>query len=284
MARLNFTIVLLLLIFGIPYYWFFIDNSAPAASPHPISISQLRDLAASPKGAAPDRIRFERIASQSLMGNRVAAGTGLRAISLHTLSYMADYGDGAPVLIGAGMTRATARRFGHKSFAPRAQARVVTALSNAQAIVPLSPAPEQLGGLRVLGATEQAKLLDAKLAEQQQADRKGKAYRIAPGMVIIPTPQFRPGTRMVYARLANGREYLFTGSLSPLGRNWEGPRLPARAVTDLGQREDRQAMLSWLLTIRALKRQAPQLVVVPGSAIPKRSGLQHFFDETANII
>jgi hypothetical protein len=284
MARLNFTILMLLLIFGIPYYWFVIDNSAPAARTQPVSIAQLRELAASPGEPAPNAIRFERIASQSLMGNRIAAGMGLRAIRLHTLSYMVEYPEAAPLLIGAGITRADADRFGHQSFSPRAQARVTRALARSSALVTLSTAPEQLGGLRMIDGTAQARTLDGELARQQEADRMGKPHRIAAGIVTIPTPKFQPGSRMVYVRLASGREYLFVGKLAPLWRNWHDLRLPARFVTDLGQREDRKSMLSWLLTIRELKRQAPALVIVPGSAIPKRSGLQHYFDDSANIL
>ncbi len=284
MARLNFTILMLLVIIGIPYYWFMIDNSAPDALPQPISIAQLRSLADAPGQAAPTRIRFERIASQSLMGNRVAAGMGLRSLRLHTLSYMIEYAGRPPVLVGAGLTSADAARFGNETFAPKAQARVTRALARAGALVPLFTAPEQLGGLRMIAGTDQAKMLDSQLARLQEADRKGVPHLAAPGVVVIPTPQFQPGSRMVYVKLAIGREYLFVGRLAPIFRNWHSPRLPARFVTDLGRREDRQAMLSWLLTIRALKQRAPALEVISGGMIPQRSGMQLYFDDSANIV
>ncbi|MBM3595840.1 MAG: hypothetical protein FJX31_08735 [Alphaproteobacteria bacterium] len=104
MARLSVTIVMLLLIIGIPFYWFMIDNSAPAAKPIPLTIEQLRSLYASPEEALPDSIRYERIASQWMMGNRIEAGPGLRSIRLHIFSYMAGYDDASPVMIGSGMT------------------------------------------------------------------------------------------------------------------------------------------------------------------------------------
>jgi hypothetical protein len=284
MSRLNITIVTLLLIFGIPYYWFMLDNSAPPAKAHPIEIAQLRSLAKAGRKTAPVAIRFERVASQTVMGNRIAAGMGLRAIRLHTFAYMLDYGEGAPVLIGTGLTRADARRFDHQSFGEKAQARINMALTGARAVVPLALTPEQLGGLRKLEEAGQAKALDDDFARQQEADRKGAPHRVAPGVAIIPTPQFQQGSRMVYARLANGREYLFAGELAPTYRNWHDLRLPARFVTDMGRREDRQAILSWLMTIRALKQQAPDLVVVPGHKIPKHSGMRLYFDDSANIL
>jgi hypothetical protein len=284
MARFNLTVLMLLLVIGIPYYWFLLDNTAPEAQPQPISISQLRSLATVRGKAAPARIRFERITSQTLMGNRVAAGMGLRGIRLHTLSYMIDYGDAPPVLIGAGMTPKDAARFEHRTYSAKAQARVTRALLQSHALIPLSLAPEQLGGLRMIDGTRQAKALDAKLAGQQETDRKGVPYRVAPGVVVIPTPHIGSGARMVYARLADGREYLFAGDISPIKANWYRLRLPARFVTDLGRREDRRAMRSWLLTIRHLTKQAPGLIVVPGRVISRRSGLQHFFDDSAHIL
>ncbi len=129
MSRLNRTILVLLLLVGIPYYWFVLDYGAPPAQPRPITIAQLRSLSISPGEPAPSRIRFERVSSQRLMGNRIAAGMGLRSIRLHTISYMVEYPEDAPVLIGAGITRADARRFDHVTFAQRAQARVTRALS-----------------------------------------------------------------------------------------------------------------------------------------------------------
>jgi hypothetical protein len=283
MARLNITIVMLLLIVGIPYYWFMIDNSAPAAKPHPLAIEQLRSLSVSPGDALPNRIRYERIASQWMMGNRIAAGSGLRSIRLHTFSYMADYGDAPPVMIGSGMTKAAAQHYGYESYAVKAQERVMRATAKAREVVPLATLPEQLGGLRSIASTDQGRTLDARLARQQEADRLGAPHRVAPGIVVIPTPQVQAGSRMVYARLGNGREYLFTGTIAPIRANWARLRLPARLVTDLGRREDRAAMLSWLQTINSLKQQAPGLFIVPGNRLPSKSGMQHFFDESATI-
>jgi hypothetical protein len=284
MARLNITIVMLLLILGIPYYWFMIDNSAPAAKPYPLAIEQLRGLSVSPGEKLPGRIRYERIASQSVMANRIAAGSGLRSIRLHTFSYMADYGGEPPVLIGSGMTKAAAQRFGHETYAMKAQVRVMRAVAKAREVIPLATSPEQLGGLRSIASTDQGRTLDSRLARQQEADRLGAPHRVAPGIVVIPAPQVRAGSRMIYARLGDGREYLFTGTIAPVRANWARLRLPARLVTDLGRREDRQAMLSWLETVRALQKQAPGLIIVPGNRIPSKSGLQHFFDDSATIL
>ncbi len=244
----------------------------------------MRGLAAAPDQRLPQRIRFEHVAVQSVTGNRVAAGIGLRSTELYTLSYMIEYADEPPVLIGSGITREDAKKFGHAKFFPRAQARVTKALSQARMLLPLAVTPEQLGGLRKLGERQQARVLDAHLAQQQQADSKLVPYRVAPGVVVIPAPKFEAGARMVYVKLESGREYIFAGSVARLNKAWSEMRLPARFVTDLGRKENRRAIHSWLLTLRTLKREAPDLIIVSGNRIPKGGGLLHYFDESANIV
>jgi hypothetical protein len=164
-------------------------------------------------------------------------------------------------------------------FMPRAQARVDAALASAASLVHLTIADSQLGGLHTIAGTARGKALASQLAEQQRADLKGSPYALAPGVVIIPMPQLRASARLVYVRTSAGREYLFAGNLAPIRQSWESARLPARFVTDFGRREDRAAIRSWLLTLRNLKREAPELVVVPGYAIPRRSGLERFFGD-----
>ncbi|MCB2048804.1 MAG: hypothetical protein KDE32_11335 [Novosphingobium sp.] len=283
MSRLNRVLLLLLVAIGAPYYWFMLDNSAPKAKPVELSVAEFRRLATDPDEPGPQRIRFEQVARQSVLGNRIAAGTGLRATELYTFSFLLEYAQGAPVLIGGGLTPADARRYEHENFSSAAQKRVTKALSQARMLIPLAPVPEQLGALRMLGSSRQAKLLDANLSQQQQADRLGKPHRVAPGVVVVPTPKLRPGSRLVFVRLANGQEYLFAGSLAPIQESWKQMRLPARFVTDIGRTEDRGAIKSWLRALRHLRREAPALTIVSGNRIPDRGGLLHYFDESANL-
>jgi len=284
MSRVNRAILLVLLLVGIPYYWLLLDNSAPPSKPQPVSIAQLRRLADAADDRGPERIRFELVAIGSQMGNRIAAGTGLRSAELHVLSYLLEYANGDTVLIGGGMTQADARRAEMRSFSPQSQARVARALGKARMLIPLSPITEQLGALRMIAGTAKAKALDANLAEQQTEDRKGLPRKIAPGVVVIPASQFGMSARMIYVRMASGREYLFAGSVAPIKESWSQQRLPARLITDFGRNEeDRAELRSWLLTLRALKNEVPELIIVPGSRIPAGGRLQRYFDESANI-
>jgi hypothetical protein len=284
MSWVNRVILLVLLLVGIPYYWLMLDNSAPPSKPQPVSIAQLRALANAAGDRGPERIRFELVATSTQMGNRIAAGTGLRSAELYVLSYLLEYAAGDPVLIGGGMTSADAQQAGMRSFSRRAQARIEKALGKAQMLIPLSQIPEQLGALHMIAGTAKAKALDANLAAQQAEDRKGAPHKVAPGVVVVPAPQLRVGARMIYVQLASGREYLFAGSVSPTKENWLQQRLPARLVTDFGRKEDRSAMRSWLITLRALKRQAPGLMIVSGNRVPRGAGMQHYFDESANTL
>jgi hypothetical protein len=277
MRRVYLVPLLTLLVLGLPFYWLFLDNSAPPTSPHPVSIAQLRKLAGSDVNAGPERIHFERVAASDLMGNRVAAGSGLRAMRLPVLAYQLDYASSAPVLIGSGIGRADAETQQAGLFRPQAQARVEAALRGADRLVALAVTDNQLGGLRALAGTAKGKELARQVAEQQRADARGEPYLAAPGLVIIPMPQLRFSARMAYVRTASGREYVFAGDLAPVAQSWKRLRLPARFVTDFGRREHRGAIRAWLLTLRGLKRAAPGLVIVPGHAVPRRSGLTEYF-------
>ena len=283
MSRLNRTILILLLIVGIPYYWYFLDNSGPEAKAQPIDMAQLRELA-SRQQPGPARIRFEQIGSYNRVGNRIAAGSGLRGVQLNILAYLLEYEDGKSVLIGGGITRSSAKALELEAYSPQAQARVVTALAHADKLVPLVPSPDQLGGLHMLEGSEQARLLSADFAKQQQADANGEAYPVAPGIVVMPTPGLNSGARLVFVRMAGGKEFLFAGDLAQINQSWSELRLPARFTTDFGKLEDRGAIRSWLLTLRALKQQAPGLIVVSGNKIPQGGGFIRYFDESANII
>jgi glyoxylase-like metal-dependent hydrolase (beta-lactamase superfamily II) len=95
----------------------------------------------------------------------------------------------------------------------------------------------------------------------------GAAQAVAPGVVVIPAPSHTPGSQMIFVRLANGREYLFTGDIATLDSSWRELRARSRLVGDVLAPEQRGEVFAWLRTIRALKAQAPGMVVVPGHDI-----------------
>ena len=60
--RLNLILLAIGLLIALPYYWFLIDNSGGTLPAKPITIAQLRTLAASIPGEAPAAFQMERAA------------------------------------------------------------------------------------------------------------------------------------------------------------------------------------------------------------------------------
>jgi len=69
---------------------------------------------------------------------------------------------------------------------------------------------------------------------------------------------------MIYVRLADGREVLFAGDIATMAASWQELRARSRLIGDYLAPEDRREVYAWLRTIRALKAEAPGLLIVPG--------------------
>jgi len=74
---------------------------------------------------------------------------------------------------------------------------------------------------------------------------------IGPGVVLIKAPGHTPGEIMVYTKMKNGKEYLFTGDLS-----WsyagieEKKQKPKEQIKRIGEDETKiQYQLDWLNTL-----------------------------------
>jgi hypothetical protein len=69
---------------------------------------------------------------------------------------------------------------------------------------------------------------------------------------------------MVYVKRADGQEFLFVGDVAWKMRNIDLARERARLVTWLFLHEDREAVLSQLAALNALKRANPGIHLIPG--------------------
>ena len=69
---------------------------------------------------------------------------------------------------------------------------------------------------------------------------------------------------MIYVRLQDGREYLFTGDTAPMRRNvdWQRPR--SRYAAEWLGSEDREATLGWIKGLSRLKHREPGLTLIYG--------------------
>ncbi|HNJ47401.1 MAG TPA: MBL fold metallo-hydrolase [Novosphingobium sp.] len=280
--RLNILLALFLLLFGAPYYWLLLENGHGDARAKPLHIAALRTLAASLPGQAPSGVEYEVVASRSLPGDLFVAGSGFKRKLVAVMAWRLSVPGGKPILIDSGLTASDAKSMGMTHFSPANQARVEQAMDGAGTILVTHEHPDHLGALAAHGRAalqQAARLNPAQLPPAPLATRlrwsgpdprpdpvlgKAAPAALAPGVVVIPAPSHTPGSQMVYARLADGREYLFTGDIATFAQSWIETRARSRLVGDWIAPEDRAEVYSWLLTIKALKQENPRLIVVPG--------------------
>lgn len=279
--RLNILLFTLLLLFGVPYYWLLIDNRPGDAVAKPISIGQLRALAAGKPGFAPIQVEVELVAYRRLPGSLFVAGSGIKRRLIGVMVWRLPVPGSGPVVIDSGMNAAAAKAMGMEKFIPEAWTRVEQTLNEASQIVLTHEHADHLGGVVSLGRGELldrvrfnaqqlpgnrwTDLLTWPKSDLPQPSITGTApVAIAPGVVVIPAASHTDGSQMVFVRLADGREFLFAGDIATMAQSWQELRARSRLIGDYFAPESRGEVYAWLKTIRALKAEAPDLIVLPG--------------------
>ncbi|GGZ10587.1 hypothetical protein [Novosphingobium colocasiae] len=252
--RLNLLLLVFIATIGFPFYWYFLDNGLGTAHPRPLTMAQLRELAASLPGEPPLELRHEMLGYRLTMRNLTEAGGGVRDTRTSLRAYQVRLTDGRTIAIGRGIGAKRARKTDLLGYDPDAQHRVDEAVRRASIHLLLSPAPESEG-------------------DRPDEPRDAPFPRaIAPGVVVIPLDDVAPGMAMVYLRMADQREFLLTGDVAPVRANWRDLRPPARYATATVHDFNRDAQIGWLMTINALHREAPHMTIVEGrdpSVIPQ---------------
>lgn len=279
--RLNRILAALIVLIGLPYYWFLLDNRPGDAQAKPVSIAQLRSLAAEVPGPPPTAAEMELVAFRRLPGTLFAAGTGIKRRLIGVMVWRLPVPGKGPIVIDSGLNAQAAEDMGMEQFDPAAWKRVEANLEAASQIIITHEHADHLGGVVSLG---QRAVLDKVLFNPQQLPGNrwtdlltwpaggvpapavtGTAPRaVAPGVVVIPARSHTEGSQMVFVRLADGREFLFAGDIASLAQNWQDLRARSRLVGDVLAPEARGEVFAWLMTIRALKAEAPGLVILPG--------------------
>lgn len=244
-------LVAFVLLVGLPFYWFFINASTGNVAPQPLRIETLRRLAGQIEGEAPNGVHYEALAWREVQSNLLVAGTGLRERNFTVRAFQLTVADARPIQIDAGIAPDRKETQGYTAFDPAAQARVDRAIAATDKLVLLGDTAPHIG---TLSAKARAQAILA--GEEPRA--------IAPGVVTIPLRGLPGRAQMVYARLHDGREFLFAGDGALTKNAWMEVRPPARYRTDLNGKVDREMIASWLMTINALHREAPDMTVVPG--------------------
>ena len=151
--RLNWILLAMVLVVGLPYYWLLVDNRPGDVQAKPIQIEQLRQLAASIPGPAPASLEVEIVASRRLPGNLFVAGSGMKRKLVAVMAWRRLVPGGKPVVIDSGISAATAQEMGMEAFIPEAQARVDAAMREAGLILITHEHADHLGALVALGGS-----------------------------------------------------------------------------------------------------------------------------------
>lgn len=278
--RLNTILLILALLVGVPFYWLMIDNRPGEFAAKPISVAQLRTLAAEMPGPHPTEARMHHVGYRRVLGDLVVAGSGFKRRGIGVMAWVLPVPGQGPIVIDTGMTAAQARKAGLWIYDQAEQDRVNEAMHGASLILATHEHADHLGGLassRDPQAALHAALNSAQLPSSPGAAKLGwqpgagfrtlagsAPFAVAPGVVVIPAPSHTPGSQMIFVTLADGTELLFAGDVATLASNWRRLRARSRLLSDIVAKENRGEVFAWLKTIRAWKQQAPRLVVVPG--------------------
>ncbi|MBB4857081.1 hypothetical protein HNO88_000378 [Novosphingobium chloroacetimidivorans] len=254
--KLNVVLLTLLVLIAVPFTWLLLNASTRGIEIKPVTIAQLRNLAASVPGQAPTQVRYEVVGHRRVTSDLLAAGSGLRPLPFVIRAYELVGPDGTLVTIDRGLSADLAEQRGIADFDPVAHAAVSRALAAAPVHLTLATDMHHTGMHEAPPALGTGRPGRYKLANAP--------YAVVPGVVVIPTSSIVPGQRMVYVRLVDGREVLFTGDVAPINISWEDERPPARIVTGLFVDHDREEIGAWLRTIGALRSAAPRLHIVTG--------------------
>lgn len=285
--RLNAVLLLLAALVGLPYYWLFLANPARTAAPLPLTITQLRELATETPGQRPTAIAFYNPAWKRLPGNLYAAGSGMKRRQFAVLAWRLEVPGQGPIMIDSGTTPLLTSAIEGEMFIPSKQAAIDQAMGRAEMILATSERPQHLGGLAAFARNPASAiaLSHARLTTEQVPDPSTTAagwpsnlvlrpaitgtapLAIAPGVVVIPTGSPSPGAQMIFVRLASGREYLFAGDVAPYHVNVRELRVRSHLLDLDVSAGQRAAQMQWLITLRAISRSAPGLIIVPGHDI-----------------
>ena len=288
-SKFNRALLISALLVAAPFYALLIDTHSGTAAPKPLHIATLRQLAASLPGPAPSGVEVEVTASRNVVGDLVAAGSGLKLQNLVCLAWRLPVPGGGGVMIDSGLNEIASRDLDMRQYYPAAQARVEAALTSATILVATQERPCAASGFVALlrktiaPAARQTLIAKTRLSAAQLppaavAEKLGwpaeplpkpslsgtGPQAVAPGVVVIPAPGQSPGSQLIYVRLANGQELLFAGGTAPIAASWRDLRPHSRLFVYYLGNVDRNDVVSWLLTIHQLAAEAPHMRIVPG--------------------
>lgn len=200
-------------------------------------LQKVRIAAIAIPGALPTGISYQKYAASIRKWSEVVEGGGDDACTMARTAFQVAYPDGY-VMIDAGMDRAVHHFFEKESpqpFDDTLASRVAVAVQGAKLVLITHEHGDHVAGVirngnntvpaKTLLTEEQANALihTPQTPEIQLDKEKSSQYMIvsfasvlpvAPGMALIKAPGHTQGEIMIYTRLQDGKEYIFTGDVS----------------------------------------------------------------------
>ena len=90
---------------GIPFYWLLIANSPGLQPPQPVTIAQLRALAAQIPGPHPTGVEVAVLGARTVPSDLLAAGTGIARTSAGVMSFNLPVPGSGMIVIDSGFDR-----------------------------------------------------------------------------------------------------------------------------------------------------------------------------------
>lgn len=229
--RLNLFLLALLLLVALPAWWWLLDNPLKDVAAKPLTVASLRQLAGSVPGRAPVSVEMEVLALREEPATLTAAGSGLRSRKLSAIGHVLPVTGQGPLVIQPGVDPVAGQP------ADAVHAKAVARLK--------------------ARASEASLILTTR---GQDGAAQGGVRAVAPGVVVIPAA----GGRMIFVRLADGREVLFAGGIAPQTASWLHLRAASRWRSQNQPPEMRREVHAWLRTLGNWRAEAPGLVILPG--------------------
>ena len=200
-------------------------------------VAKVRAAASAIPGELPTAINYQKYAASIRKWKDLVEGGSDDNATMARTAFQVEYRDGF-VMVDAGMDRAVHHFFeknGPQPFDDSAANKVALAVQAAKLIVVTHEHGDHIAGTirnanntippKTILTREQVNTLinNPQTPEIKLDEARSKEYMIvdiqsvlpvAPGLVLIKAPGHTPGELMVYAKLQNGKEYIFTGDVT----------------------------------------------------------------------